>query len=134
MQPTKSTGPKSASPGPDQITTLIQVETADNPGVGREGTFTSPPPKINVRTGDQIKWEITGGQTFRLDFANYGAGPATPFAQPNPITDSDFHTVVVDPGVIGVTEVTFHYAVTVTDTATGKQWKIKHCPEVGVGH
>lgn len=122
MQPTKSTGP-----GPDQITTLIQVETGDKPGVGREGTFTSPPPKINVKKGDQIKWQITDGQTFQLDFASYASGPASPFAQ-NPITDSDFHTVVVDP------DVTFHYAVTVTDTATGKQWKIKNCPEVGVGH
>ena len=122
MQPTTAV-PKA---NPDHVTIPIHVETRDNPGVGRGGSFTSPPPKIKVKQYDEIKWQITAGQTFELNFSNYDpSGPPTPF-DVSQITDSDFHTAV--------NEGLFHYTVVVKDTNGNKLGEIKHCPEVGVGN
>jgi hypothetical protein len=125
MQP--STAVPAKITNPDHVTVPIHLETNDNPGVGRMGTFTSPPPKLSVKKGDLIKWQITAGQTFQLDFASYTPGPSSPFAQ-STITDSDFHEVVVDPPGL------FHYTVIVKDTSGNELGKIAHCPEVGVGN
>lgn len=124
MQPTTA-APK-ANPNPDHITIPIHVQTVDNPGVGRKGSFTSPPPKINVSVNDQIKWQITAGQTFELNFSSYsGSGPSSPFAQTT-ISDSNFYPAVN----LGL----FHYTIVVKDTNGNELGKITHCPEVGVGN
>ncbi len=122
MQPTTAVPAKNTNP--DHVAVPIQLETTDNPGKGRKGTFTSPPAKISLKQYDEIKWQITGGQTFELNFSSYsGSGESSPFAD-NPITDSEFHTAV--------NEGLFHYTVTVKDAGGNELGTIAHCPEVGV--
>jgi hypothetical protein len=124
MQPTTAV-PK-ANPNPDHITIPIHVQTVDNPGVGRKGSFTSPPPRIEVLVDDQIKWQITAGQTFELNFSSYpGTGQPSPFAQTT-ISDSNFYPVV--------NKGDFHYTIVVKDANGNPLGEIKHCPEVGVGN
>ena len=109
--------------------TLRIVVHSDNNNGEKHGTFTGPPPKMRVDLNDLVRWNLQvvpndAGATFEITFP----GPSSPFLDANgrpilSITDSQ--------ELPAVTEALFHYSVTVT--AKGGRFQIRHCPELEVG-
>ena len=110
-----------------RVTIPIQVEVDDNPATGASaGTFIAPWPKVVVKKGDLVRWQIAKGQSFLLKFTPCEDTAArSPFRKAR-VTDQDEFLQVVNQGY-------FHYRVSVTHSS-GKKCHIQHCPEFGVGN
>jgi len=110
------------------VTVPIRVDTQDNAKSGaRKGTFTSPWPKISVKVNDLVRWQITEGQTFVLQFIPCeGTVARSPFKKVQ-VTDKDDFLRVANEGH-------FHYKVSVKHADSGGKWAINHCPEFEVGN
>jgi hypothetical protein len=113
---------------PARVTIPIQVQTQDSAKSGaRRGTFTSPWPKVVVRMKDLVRWQITPGETFVLQFIPCeGTAARSPFKKAR-VTEKDGFLDVVNRGH-------FHYRVKVTHADGRAKSTIKHCPEFEVGN
>jgi hypothetical protein len=112
-------------------TLKIDLHRAGSPSE-RRGTFVGPPPKMRLRPGAVISFDLKvtpndPDATFEVTF------PATPFTDDDTPTGKPVFSITNSNPHVGIFQGLYHYKVSVTTKDSSGRvevFEISHCPEL----